>query len=84
MGAERGGGCVGGCLMSKGGACQFNFPRGVLHVNVQGVRLSICWGGGADDVAQAMSKGGGGVLVNVFTPPSVNPVSAPGMVPADN
>ena len=30
----------------------------------------------ADDVTRTMSKGG--VLVNVLTPPSGNPVSAPG------
>ena len=33
-----------------------------------------------DDVTRTMSKGGG-LLVNVFTPPSGNPVSAPGVPP---
>ena len=54
-------------------------PRAGVLVNVQD-----CHGGAfsifrrADDVTQAMSKGGG-VLVNVFAPPpSGNPVSAPG------
>ena len=61
-----------GGWMTSRGQC----PRGVL-VNVQE------WGcfsifRRADDVTRTMSKGGG-VLVNVFTPPPPlgNPVSAP-------
>ena len=46
-----------------------------MLVNVQELGcFSIFWR--ADDVTRTMSKGGG-VLVNVFTPPSGNPVSAP-------
>ena len=56
--------------MTSRGQC----PRGVL-VNVQEWGCFLIFRR-ADDVTRTRSKGGA-VLVNVFTPPSGNPVPAP-------
>ena len=62
--------------MTSRGQC----PRGVgVLVNVQEWECFSIFRR-ADDVMRKMSKGGG-VLVTVFTPPSGNPVSAPGPPP---